>query len=173
MNDSYNAQPFLEEAFRQDTTNNNVLYCLAVACNDMGEHKKAIPYFIKLLDRTIPPDLTLFLYYRNLASAYDKGAHYREAADTYTKALAYGGENQKMNLYYTIGNLYEHSIKDRKKALEYFTLYQISLADYIKELKNKEGVEPKEIEEAEFKAKHLDSHVSKLENEVPNIQMRN
>ncbi|MDR1504916.1 MAG: tetratricopeptide repeat protein, partial [Prevotella sp.] len=108
LNDSYTAQPFLERAYEMDTTNNNVLYCLAVTCNDMGEHKKAIPHFLRLLDRTIPPDLTLYLYYRNLGSAYDKGSHYQEAVDSYTKALAYGGENQQMNLYYMIGNISEY-----------------------------------------------------------------
>lgn len=166
MNDSYNAQPLLEEAFRQDTTNNNVLYCLAIACNDMGEHKKAIPYFIKLLERTIPPDLTLYLYYRNLGSAYDKGSHFREAADTYVKALTYGGENQKMNLYYMIGNLFESSLDDKDKAITYFKLYKTSLSDYLNSLKVKENVDPNEVEEIESKARYLDLHILKLEKET-------
>lgn len=166
LNDSYNAQPFLERAYEQDTTNNNVLYCLAVTCNDMGEHKKAIPHFLRLLGRTIPPDLTLYLYYRNLGSAYDKGSHYKEAVDSYTKALAYSGENQQMNLYYMIGNIAENYLEDKLKALEYFKLYKASLDNYLSKLRVKEGVEPKEIEETEFKVKHLDFHISKLEKEM-------
>lgn len=166
LNDSYNAQPFLERAYEQDTTNNNVLYCLAVTCNDMGEHKKAIPHFLRLLDRTIPPDLTLYLYYRNLGSAYDKGSHYQKAVDSYTKALAYGGENQQMNLYYMIGNIAENYLEDKPKALEYFRLYKVSLGNYLSNLRKKEDVEPKEIEETEFKVKHLDFHISKLEKEI-------
>lgn len=170
MNNSYDAQPLLEEAFRQDTTNNNVLYCLAVACNDMGEHKKAIPYFIKLLDRTIPPDLTLYLYYKNLASAYNKGSHYQEAVETYIRALTYAGDNQKMNLYYTIGNLFENSLNNKNKALDYFKLYRISLTDYLNNLKVKEGTNPKEIEEIQSKIKYLDLHISELEKGISELK---
>lgn len=166
LNDSYSAQPFLERAYEQDTTNNNVLYCLAVACNDMGEHKKAIPHFLRLLGRTIPPDLTLYLYYRNLGSAYDKGSYYQEAVDSYTTALKYGGENQQMNLYYMIGNIAENYLDDKSKALEYFRLYKVSLGNYLSNLREKEDVELKEIEETEFKVKHLDRHISKLEKEI-------
>lgn len=172
MKESYDAQPFLEAAYRQDTTNNNVLYCLAIVCNDMGEHKKSIPHFHRLLDRTIPPDLTLYLYYRNLGLAYWKGKREQEAVDTYTKALAYANDDQKMNLYYTIADLSEHSLNKKTEALEYFRLYKVSLIAYMGRLREKLAKEPddtdyqKGIKETEEKLKHLNTYIVDLEKEI-------
>ena len=162
LNDSYDAQPFLENAFRQDTTNNNVLYCLAIACNDMGEHEKAIPYFRKLLERTIPPDLTLYLYYKNLASACVKGSHYQDAIDAYVEALKYADDNQKMNIHYTMGNIYQFRLDNDKNALESFKLYKISLTNYLENIKFKEGIEPEEIAATQEKITHLNAYISEL-----------
>jgi tetratricopeptide (TPR) repeat protein len=125
LKDNYEAEIYLDKAFRQDTTNNNVLYCLAVASNELADHKKAIPLFEKLLSRTIPTDLTLYLYYKGLASAYDKGSHFDNAVDSYLKALEYAGTNQKMTVYYTIGQLYENQMQDTDNALVYYRYYSM------------------------------------------------
>lgn len=162
LKDSYGAQPHLEAALRQDSTNNNVLYCLAVVCNDLAEHKKAIPYFKKLLDRTIPPDFTLYLYYKGLATAYDKGSDFQASIDTYLKALNYAGPNQKMSTYYTISNLYDTRLKDVEKAMDYYKLYRGSLVSYLDELKKKEAPDLDEIKDVESRIKYLDEHLKKM-----------
>ncbi len=166
LNDSGRAMPLLEAAFEQDTLNNNVLYCLAMTYNDMAEYKKAIPYFNKLLDRTIPPDLTLYLYHRNLGLAYSKSSDYRKAADTYIKALEYAGDNQKMNLYYMIGQVYENALDDNVKAIEYYKLYKASLNAYLGRLKAKPETEEKEIRETTFTIRNLNLHLSNLSKET-------
>ena len=166
LNDSYRAMKHLDIAFRQDTTNNNVLYCLAVSCNDMAYPERAITYFHKLLNRTIPPNLTLYLYYRNLALAYSKTSQYKESVDNYVNAINYGSDNQKMNLYYTIGDIYIKRIEDKKKALEYFKLYRISLDTYLENEKSKEKPDDQEIKETKEKIKHLDEYIVNLEKEA-------
>jgi len=166
LNDSYRAMKYLDTAFRQDTTNNNVLYCLAVSCNDMAYPEQAITYFQKLLNRTIPPNLTLYLYYRNLASAYSKTQKYQESIDNYGTAIKYGTENQKMNLYYTIGDIYIKRLDKNEKALEYFKLYRISLNAYLENEKIKEKPDEQEIKDTIEKIKHLDEYISNLEKEI-------
>lgn len=167
LNDSYEAQPYLETAFRQDTTNNHVLYCLAVACNDMGEHAKSIPLFRKLLDRTILPDFTLYLYYKNTALAYEKGSQFENAADYYLKALAYAGSNQKMTMYYTLAKLYDQDMKKYGEAFKYYNLYNDSLKDYLKNLRAKEDTDPTEIKETESKIKYLEEHIGSIKKQIP------
>jgi tetratricopeptide (TPR) repeat protein len=162
LKENYEAEIFLDKAFRQDSTNNNVLYCLAVSSNELADHKKAIPLFQKLLNRTIPPDLTLYLYYKGLASAYDKGAHFEDAAAAYKKALAYAGANQKMTTYYTMGQLYENQMKDISKALEYYRLYRISLKEYQESLQKQENPDRSDITDVRLRIRYLDDHIEQL-----------
>lgn len=163
LKDNYEAEIYLDKAYSQDTTNNNVLYCLAVASNELADHKKAIPLFRKLLDRTIPPDLTLYLYYKGLASAYDKGSHFDDAINTYILASKYGGPNQKMTTYYTIANIYENSLKNNTEALVYYKLYREGLVEYLEGLRKKENPDSSDIEEALSSIKYLDKHIESLQ----------
>jgi len=163
LKESYKAKGYLEAAYRQDTTNNNVLYCLAVTYTDMADYELAIPYFQKLLDRTIPPDLTLYLYYRNLADSYSKTKAYQDAYDRYVEAIKYGTQTQKMNLYFTVANLCEYSLKNRKDALKYYKLYKTSLTAYLEDLQNKEGADPADIANTRFSLKNLEDFLKKLE----------
>ncbi|NDV96824.1 hypothetical protein D0T84_18200 [Dysgonomonas sp. 521] len=162
LKENYEAEIFLDKAFRQDSTNNNVLYCLAVSSNELADHKKAIPLFQKLLNRTIPTDLTLYLYYKGLASAYDKGAHFDDAAATYKKALEYAGPNQKMTTYYTVAQLYENQMKDITNALAYYWLYRTSLTEYQDSLQKEENPDKSEILDIKLKIKYLDEHMGRL-----------
>jgi len=166
LKESFKAMEFLDIAYRQDTTNNNVLYCLAISCSEMAEPERAISYFHKLLDRTIPPDLTLYLYYRNLAQAYTKTSQYQEAVDNYDKAIQYGNDNQKMNLFYTIGDIYIKRLKYKEKALEYFRLYRVSINAYLEKEKSNPEPDEQEIKITIDKIKHLDNFIVDLEKEI-------
>jgi tetratricopeptide (TPR) repeat protein len=162
LNNSSQARPYLEAAYRQDTTNNNVLYCLAIAYKDMSDYELAIPLLQKLLDRTIPPDLTLYLYYRNLAESYSKWREHAKGAVQYENALKYAGEDQKMNVYYILANLNEYSLRNRKKALEYYKLYKDSLVAYIERLKKKDVDETEEINRTSKMLTDLEDFIKKL-----------
>jgi len=163
LKDNYEAEIYLDKAFRQDTTNNNVLYCLAVASNELADHKKAIPLFEKLLSRTIPTDLTLYLYYKGLASAYDKGSHFDNAVDSYLKALEYAGTNQKMTVYYTIGQLYENQMQDTDNALVYYRYYRGALNEYLEKQIKKDKPDEEHILDTKKRLGHLDEHIKSLQ----------
>lgn len=161
LRENYEAEIFLDKAFRQDTTNNNVLYCLAVSSNELADHKKAIPLFRKLLDRTIPSDLTLYLYYKGLASAYDKGSLFEDAVEAYKKALIYAGTNQKMTINFTIGQLYENQVKDSSNALIYYQNYRHDLNGYLEGLIRKNETD-ENVDDTKKRLKYLDEHIKEL-----------
>lgn len=159
------ARPYLESAYRMDTTNNNVLYCLAVSYTDIGDYEKAIPLYSKLLQRTIPEDLTLFLYFRNMARCYERMKNNENAIENYQQALLYANENQKMNLYYTIGLMSDKDFKDYKKALEYYKLYRKSLLLFLNEQDQKEDKDEivlVDIENTKVAIKNLDKRIVEL-----------
>lgn len=163
LNESSKAIPYLESAYRNDTTNNNVLYCLALSYKDMSEYELAIPLLQKLLDRTIPPNLTLYLYYRNLAESYNSWSDAKNANINYEKALDFADEDQKMNVYYLLANLNEYRIRDRKKAFYYYQLYKDSLIAYIERLKKKDRDESEEIARSTQILKDLEKFIKELE----------
>lgn len=166
LNDSYNAYSFLGNAFRQDTTDNNVLYFLALASNDIGESQESISHLNKLLNRVIPADGLLYLCYNNLASAYSMVAEYDKVVDNYIKALDYSTDNQKVMLYYYISSLVEFNLRDNKMALYYYQQYEKSLVKYLAGLKEEENPNEYEIEDISKKIKNLADHIKQLEKEV-------
>lgn len=150
------------EKYRNDSTNNNVLYCLALSYKDMSEYALTIPLLQKLLDRTIPPDLTLYLYYTNLAESYSSWSDSNNANVYYEKALGFADDDQKMNVYYLLANLNEYKIRDREKAFSYYELYKDSLIAYIERLKKKEGDESEEIVRSTQILKDLGKFIKEL-----------
>lgn len=163
LNESSKAIPYLEMAYRQDTANNNVLYCLAISYKDKSEYELAIPLLHKLLDRTIPGNLTLFLYYRNLAESYSSWSDPKNAVVYYEEALNYADDNQRMNVYYSLAGLNEYRIWDRKKALYYYNMYRESLIGYIDRLKGKDSDESKEIARSSKILTDLETYIKQLE----------
>ncbi|MFV0418685.1 MAG: tetratricopeptide repeat protein [Dysgonomonas sp.] len=152
----------LESAYRMDTTNNNVLFCLAASYSDMAEYEKSIACYKKLLYRTIPENLTLFLYFRNLASDYNRIMDYPNALENYQEALKYANANQKMNTYFILGVLCDNGLKDYKKAIEYYKLYRVSLAEYLKDQESKPDTEPTDIENTKNTIKNLEKRLREL-----------
>lgn len=162
LNKSFEAMTHLESAYRMDTANNNVLFCLAVSYSDMAEPEKAIACYKKLLYRTIPEDLTLFIYFRNLASDYNKVKDYPNALENYQEALTYANPNQKMNTYFILGVLCDNGLKDYKKAIEYYKLYRVSLAEYLKDQESKPDTELTDIENTKNTIKNLEKRLREL-----------
>lgn len=147
---------YLEKAYAQDTTNNNVLYALAVVCNDNIKSEEAINYYTKLLDRVIPKSGQLYLYYRGLGTAYSDNEVYDKSILNYQKAIGYASENQQSHLLYSIANLYDYKLKDNENALKYYKLYRNNLQTYVTKLKNIPDAESEDVDEAEKKLEALD-----------------
>lgn len=156
-------------AFQQDTTNNNVLYCLAVTCNDIGKPKESIDYFLKLMDRVIPSPMVVYLYYKNLAQAYHTDSQYKKSYEAFTEALKNADEDQKMNIYYVMANMLEYDMKDRNNALKYYQLYKQSLTAYIEKLKKEEEPDEVEIRICRGKLTKLTEFLDKLKTSAPNV----
>lgn len=168
---SEQAIPHLENAYRMDTLNNNVLYCLGVTYNDTYNYEKAIDPFTKLLDRTIPGNMTLYLYYRGLAIAYDQSEHPREGVENYRKALQYANEKQKMDILFPLANLMNYDLDDREGSLGYYKLYREELITYITRLKEKENEDNKKrLADAERKLDNLDSFIENMEKVLTKIK---
>lgn len=162
LNESEEANKYLDRAYAQDTTNTNVLYCLAVTCNDLSKHTLAAQYFNKLLDLTIPANMTLYLYYKGLGIAYEKNQQNQEAVDTYLKALTYATDNQKLFLYYTIAQLYELFLRNDKESYNYYLLYQKGLNDYMDIIKKDEEKNKDEIRDGKMKIEKLGEYIDRL-----------
>jgi len=162
------AQPFLKRAYEQDSTNINVLYCLAVVSNEMNDYKKAVEYFKSLINRTVPSDMTLFLYYNGLATGFDGYRKDQDALHNYLVAEKYANKNQKLNLYYNIAVLYDYELNKPAEALNYYQKYRKSLEDYI--LRLKENINPDNPDKSEMveidiitnKMKSLNTHIERL-----------
>lgn len=158
----YYSELYLDKAFRQDTTNNTVLFALATSSMELGDHWKSTPLFSKLQNR-IKPDSTLqYLCHKNLALSYQKGRQYKEAAETYIKSLDYARADSKMNIYYTIANIYDEQLDDPQNALTYYLPYRESLANYLATLNNRQERDEERIKDSEKRIKALDEHILEL-----------
>ncbi len=160
------AFPYLLKAYSQDTTNNRVLYCLGMIANEVHDYKNSVLYFEKLLEKTIPSDMVLYLYYRELAKGYEGLGEYQNAVINYTEAAKYGQRNQNMYLYFTLGTIFDYELEQPSLALEYYLKYQISLKNYLEELKkndDKQGEKSFEAKNMEMSMFNLNSHIERLE----------
>lgn len=158
----YYSELYLDKAFRQDTTNNTVLFALASSSMELGDHRKSTFLFSKLQNR-IKPDSTLqYLCLKNLALSYQKGLQFKESAEVYIKSLDYARPDSKMNIYYTIANIYDDRLDDPQNALTYYLPYRESLAIYLATLNNKPEKDEERIKDSEKRIKALDEHILEL-----------
>lgn len=166
------ALPFLLKAYAQDSTNLRVLYCLGVISNEIKDYTNSVNYFGTLLDRTIPADMYLYLYFRGLAKGYEGLEEYKEAAENYTEATKYGTKNQNMYLNFTLATIYDYDLRQADKALNCYLIYQKSLVDYLEELKKREDkdeTQKQEMTNVESSIKILNSHIGRLEKELAKV----
>lgn len=164
LGENEKAFPYLLKAYTQDTTNNRVLYCLGVVSNEMRNFNSSVIYFQKILEKTIPSDMILYLYYRGLAKGYEGLEEYENAVANYKEATKYGQQNQNMYLYFTLGTIYDYELEEPSPALEYYVKYQSELKNYLEKLKQKDDKEDDfEIKNVEASILSLNSHIGRLE----------
>ena len=167
LGENEKAFPHLLKAYVQDTTNNRVLYCLGVVSNEMHDFRNSVIYFEKLLEKTIPSNMILYLYYRGLAKGYEGREEYENAVANYKEAAKYGQQNQNMYLYFTLGTIYDYELEEPSLALEYYVKYQSELKNYLEKLKQKEDKEDDfEIKNVEASILSLNSHIGRLEKDL-------
>lgn len=164
LGENEKAFPYLLKAYAQDTTNNRVLYCLGVVSNEMRNFNSSVIYFEKLLEKTIPSDMILYLYYRGLARGFEGLYKYEDAVINYKEAAKYGQQNQNMYLYFTLGTIYDYELGEPSLALEYYVKYQNGLKSYLEKLNEKDDKEDGfEMKNVEATILSLNSHIGRLE----------
>lgn len=160
-----NAYNFLQKAYHTDSTNINVLYALGVVANEKMDYDTGQKCFGMLIDRVVPPDFTLFQYYRNLGIAYEGKKDFLAAVNSYKKAVEHANDKQKMYLYYTIVSIYDVDLKLQRESLEYYELYKQSLSLYYNDLLkniNPDTLQLSEINITRAKLDALDKHINRL-----------
>jgi len=158
------ARPFLQQAFLQDTTNNNVLFNLGKVNYELGYYPEAIECFQKMVDNMIPSDALLFTLYKSLAMAQNLNGAFANALETFQKALDYTQDNNdKMGLFFSMALLSDKELKDYDEAIYYYKEYRRSLFNYQNSLKDEQK---DEIDDVESKLSALDDYIKQLTEEM-------
>ena len=96
LKDDSNAMASLQKAYTQDTTNNAVLHALASSYQNLGFHQESIDCYKLLLERAIPKNQTLYLFYKSIAQSFERIELHEDAVENYILALKYATSNQNM-----------------------------------------------------------------------------
>jgi len=154
------ARPLLQQAFLQDTTNNNVLYILGKVNYKLGYYQDAVDCFLKMAEKITPSNTLLYTVYKELAMASEKNGEFRNALSAFEIASRYASDNNSnMELSYAIANLYENELMNYSLAVVYYRQYRLCLFNYQNSLKDDKQ---KDIDEIEGKLSALDKHIDSL-----------
>jgi len=158
------ARPFLQQAFLQDTTNNNVLFTLGKVNYELGYYPEAVECFSKMVEKMVPSDILVYTIYKELAMALEKNQNFPDAINSYETALNYTSDNaDKMDVYYSIATIMEKKLKNYGMAALYYSQYRTTLLNYQNSLKDDEQ---DKINEIETKLTALDKYIESLREEA-------
>jgi tetratricopeptide (TPR) repeat protein len=150
------AVKYLNHAYLQDTTNMNVLYCLANSNYNLQLFPEAIDCYMKIVDRLDGSEALRFLADKGLGMSYEGNGKYLNAMSFYLRAVNITPyPEHKAEMYYRLGNLCEQNNKDYNFAISYYKKYRVSLVNYQSSLKE----EDEKIAEIEQKLEALDEHL--------------
>ena len=116
------AIPLLEKVFQADSTSNNCYY-LGMAHNGVGfyeqeQYDTAYHYFRLTLELMKPNPNTKASVYRYLGGILTNLKRYKEALENYK--LAYPLDPSVYTVLFNTASIYDHYIKNKKKALKYY-----------------------------------------------------
>lgn len=173
--DAERAYPHLIKAHLNDTANVNIIFPLAEVCTDMKKHEEATKYYNKFIEKIVPDPKVVTIAYKRLATAYENNEQYGDALVWYRKLVSRIDYNQRMELYYKIGNICDEKTKEYNDAIFYYEGYKKDLTTYLKhkesEFKQKsDNAIEKEINEIRSKLNSLDRRITELK-ELSSKQM--
>lgn len=162
------AYPHLIQTYLADTGNVNIIYPLAEVCMDLKKYDEAVKYYNKFVEKIIPDPKVVTIGYKRLATAYEKNEQYGDALTWYRKLVNRIDYDQKMELYYKIGNICDEKTKEYNDAVFYYEGYKKYLTAYIKQKeaeldKERNSTAEKEIEETRGKLTSLDKRIIELQ----------
>jgi len=93
-------------------------YFTAESYKALKNNPMAVNFFVKTLHESISQNTPL--YYSEMADTYNEMHQVKTAISNYQKSLFFKDEGM---VYYTLANLYDTSLKDKKNALKYYKKY--------------------------------------------------
>ena len=93
-------------------------YFMAESYKALKNYPQALDYFDRTLKQSISPNTGL--YYAEMADTYNEMDQLKKTIGAYQKSLFF---NENGMVYYTLANLYETKLKDKKNALKYYKKY--------------------------------------------------
>jgi tetratricopeptide (TPR) repeat protein len=98
--------------------NETSYYYTALAYKALKDQPMAIFYLSKALGEAISPNTAS--YYGEMADSKEKMFKYKKAAAAYQKSLQF---DENPLIYYSLANLYDSNLKDKKTAAKYYKKY--------------------------------------------------
>ena len=118
IKDYINAYNQLNISFQKDSSNINLYFYLGKSAIFSGHQKKGIQVLNNGLSKMIPNDSVVFNYYYNISRAYNRLSNSAEEIK-YLKICYKYNPGYKSALY-TIGQIYDTTIKNPEEALNYY-----------------------------------------------------
>lgn len=119
--DYYPAFEHLTEAYKKDSTNQNLLYYLGRSAILSGKFDVGTAVLQRGIGLMTPKDSVLNSYHTNIALGYSRWGKHQEAIKNYEICLNLKPESKL--IIYTIATIYDYSLKNQKQALKYYNLF--------------------------------------------------
>jgi tetratricopeptide (TPR) repeat protein len=107
----------MPEVFQTERT----YYLTAMSYKGLKKYKEALDYLDRTLTQAISPYMDI--YYNEIAEIHDINKQYKITAAAYQKSLFF---KELDIIFYTLANLYDKDLKDKKSAIKYYQKYLIS-----------------------------------------------
>ncbi|QHS56743.1 hypothetical protein GWR56_14760 [Mucilaginibacter sp. 14171R-50] len=107
----------IDEQGRSETS----YYYTALAYKALKDQRMAIVYLDKAITEGISPNTAA--YYGEMADSNEKLRHYKNALTAYQKSLQF---NETPMVYYSLANVYDTNLKDKRSAVKYYKKYLAS-----------------------------------------------
>jgi len=104
----------MPELFQTERT----YYLTAMSYKGLKRYKEALDYLDRTLKQAISPYMDV--YYNEVAEINDISKQYKTSAAAYQKSLFF---KERDVIYYTLANLYDKDLKDKKSAVKYYKKY--------------------------------------------------
>jgi tetratricopeptide (TPR) repeat protein len=121
------AKKHLEITCKNELNNIDAHYMAGLAYARTDDPNLGVYYLEIALDLLTVDSLFMSRFYADLGNAHTKNYQYKQAIKDYENALIYNHTDAA--IYYEMGILYDHNLKNRKKALEYYKKFTKSIPE--------------------------------------------
>ncbi len=134
--DYIEAANYLKKAIEWQPNDPIVNYYLGASLGMLPVPTDGLPYLEEAVNLLLPPPGIMEKIHSSMANIYYKSGDFNLAIENYKKALKFNPES--VEYYLHIASVYDQSLKDSKKALEYYEKFIASLPEKLDPKKGKE-----------------------------------